>query len=104
MHGEREKLLAFICSCVFLASCVSSKKLTDRAIYFKNISDSALHKAIPPSESLIQKGDILYIGVITPNEKSAQLFNQPNFYAGSNVISGTSTGSSSSPTQGYLVN
>jgi polysaccharide export outer membrane protein len=42
--------------------------------------------------------------VITPNEKSAKLFNMPNFYAGSdNVSSGGSQGGGGAPTQGYLV-
>ena len=104
MGGEMKKLLTFICGCVFLASCVSSKKLTEKAVYFKNISDSALKQATAHYEPLIQKGDILYIGVITPNEKSAQLFNQPNFYAGSNIVGGSSAGTGSTPTQGYLVN
>lgn len=92
--------LYLIALVVFLGSCVSSKELTDKAIYFKNISDSALRHASVQYEPLIQKGDILYIGVITPNEKSAQLFNQPNFYAGSDrgIISAESS------TQGYLVN
>jgi polysaccharide export outer membrane protein len=102
--GTKEKLLALLCTCIFFASCVSSKRLTEKAIYFKNISDSALQKAAIQYEPQIQKGDILYIGVITPNEKSAQLFNQPNFYAGSNVITGSSTSTTSGPTQGYLVN
>ncbi len=96
--------LYLIALVVFLGSCASSKELTDKAIYFKNISDSALQHASVQYEPLIQRGDILYIGVITPNEKSAQLFNQPNFYAGSDRIQGVSTGSSSGPTQGYLVN
>lgn len=96
--------LYLIALVIFLGSCVSSKELTDKAIYFKNISDSALRHASVQYEPLIQKGDILYIGVITPNEKSAQLFNQPNFYAGSDRIQGVASGSSGGPTQGYLVN
>ncbi len=102
---EMKRLMIFFGSCFFLFSCVSSKKLTDDSIYFKNISDSVLKISGSHYEPLIQKGDILYIGVITPNEKSAQLFNQPNFYAGSDRITGVaSANTSSGPTQGYLVN
>ncbi len=89
---------------LFFVSCTSSKALTDRTIYFKNISDSALQLASRQYEPRIQKGDILYIGVFTPNEKSAQLFNQPNFYAGSDRMSGGGGANSAGPTQGYLVN
>jgi len=85
-------------------SCTSSKALTDRTVYFKNISDSALQMTTIPYEPRIQKGDILYIGVFTRNEKSAQLFNQPNFYAGSERTSGGGGLNAAGPTQGYLVN
>ncbi len=100
-----KQLFIFFGSCFFLFSCVSSKKLTEDAIYFKNISDSVISISGSAYEPLIQKGDILYIGVITPNEKSSQLFNQPNFYAGSDRVAGAATsGTSGGPTQGYLVN
>lgn len=93
-------LYALVLIC-FFCSCTSFKKLTDRTVYFKNISDSALGAAAVQYEPRIQKGDILYIGVFTPNEKSAQLFNQPNFYGGSDRASAGA--SSTGPTQGYLV-
>lgn len=96
-------LICIVALGVLFASCTSSKALTDRTIYFKNISDSALQMTAIPYEPRIQKGDILYIGVFTPNEKSAQLFNQPNFYAGSERLAGGGS-NAAGPTQGYLVN
>jgi polysaccharide biosynthesis/export protein len=67
-------------------SCISVKKQTQDALYFKDISDSLLQKQANDFEPIIQKGDILSIAVITPNEQSARLFNQPG---SSNMSSGT---------------
>lgn len=86
-----------------LPSCTPTKTLTQRAVYFKGISDSALALTSPEYEPVLQKGDILYIGVITPNEKSAKLFNMPNFYAGTDNAPVNSNSSVSNPTQGYLI-
>ncbi|MBA4166669.1 MAG: polysaccharide biosynthesis/export family protein [Chitinophagaceae bacterium] len=87
-----------------LTSCLSNKKLTDRSVYFKNISDSILNKASIEYEPVFQKGDILSISVITPNEKSARLFNQPNSIAGSSSGGDASVGTSSPVQGGYLIN
>lgn len=65
-------------SVVFLASCVSSKKLTEQSVYFRNISDSLLQRSAADFEPRFQKGDILSISVITPNESSSRIFNRPN--------------------------
>jgi polysaccharide export outer membrane protein len=81
-------------------SCISVKKQTQDALYFKDISDSLLQKQANDFEPIIQKGDILSIAVITPNEQSARLFNQP----GSNMSSGTDGMSSNNTVSGYLVN
>lgn len=98
-------VLFFIALSCFFTACVSNKNLTKRALYFRDISDSMLQKtAAMEYDPVLQKGDILYIGVITPNEKSSRLFNQNNYSAGpeSAGSEGTSTASSAS-TQGYLI-
>jgi polysaccharide biosynthesis/export protein len=82
-------------------SCISVKKQTQDALYFKDISDSLLQKQANDFEPIIQKGDILSIAVITPNEQSARLFNQPG---SSNMSSGTDGTSSNNTVSGYLVN
>ncbi len=93
-----QKLLLPVLAVLSLTACTSNKKLTQRSVYFSNISDSMLKTAVTEYEPILQKGDILYIGVITPNEKSAKLFNMPNFYAGSdNVNSGGSRGGGGAP-------
>lgn len=86
-----------------LSSCVSNKELTQRSIYFKQVTDSLLSASAPTYQSEIQKGDILYIGVHTANEASAQLYNQQNFYAGSTGAP-TSANMANNPALGYLVN
>ena len=87
---------------ISLGSCVSAKKQTDKALYFRGISDSLLQKAMVEYEPVFQKGDILSITVITPNESSARLFNQPvSNVGGASAEDGTV---SAAPSQGYLVN
>lgn len=83
-------------------SCTSTKELTQDARYFKGISDSMLQKTAKDYEPVFQKGDILSIRVITPNENSARLFNQSTYTRSSEI----STGDNSVPnsTSGYLIN
>lgn len=83
-----------------LFSCKSSKKLTKEAIYFREISDSMLQHAAEQYEPVLQKGDILSIIVITPNEASAKLFNQPN--ATESAISPSASGGAGG-SSGYLI-
>lgn len=97
-----QRLLLPILTVLSLSACTSNKKLTQRSVYFRNISDSMLKGAVTEYEPVLQKGDILYIGVVTPNEKSAKMFNMPNFYAGSDNVNSGNTGGGAS-TQGYLV-
>jgi polysaccharide export outer membrane protein len=85
--------------CVCISSCVSSRKLTERAVYFKGISDSMLKAAPVEYEPIIQKGDILSVSVITTNERSSRFFNPVS--AGS-MSGGEATSANAS--QGYLVN
>lgn len=99
-----QKLVIPLLAVLSLAACTPNKKLTENSVYFRNLNDSMLKKAIAEYEPVFQKGDILYIGVITPNEKSAKLFNMPNFYGGSDNVSGTGGAQSGATnTQGYLV-
>ena len=64
------RLVVLVMAGFVLFSCNTNKKLTEQSIYFKNISDSLLKKAVTEYEPLLQKGDILSIIVITPNENS----------------------------------
>ena len=85
-------------------ACVSNKELTTRSQYFREISDSILKKASIEYEPVFQKGDILSISVITPNEMSSRLFNQPNFSAGAAGNSVDDAGTGPQIPGGYLVN
>ena len=84
-----------------LFSCGTNKKLTEQSIYFRNISDSMLQKAAQSFEPVLQRGDILSIVVITPNENSSKLFNRPNASESSLNSEGSSGGSATGG--GYLV-
>jgi polysaccharide biosynthesis/export protein len=85
--------------CVCIVSCVSSRKLTEKAVYFKGISDSMLKAAPVEYEPIIQKGDILSVSVITTNERSSRFFNSvsPGTISGGEAVSANAS-------QGYLVN
>lgn len=91
--------LALLAAASF-TSCVSAKKQTENANYFRNITDSLLQKATVEYEPVFQKGDILSISVITSNEKSAMLFNQPSS-RGAGISAEGSAGLTAS--QGYLI-
>lgn len=93
------KFLLPILVIALFTSCVSNKELTDQALYFKNINDSILKSSDQSFKSEVQKGDILYIGVLTANEESVKLFNQQNFYAGAQ----SGAAMASNPAVGYLV-
>jgi polysaccharide biosynthesis/export protein len=99
---KRWCVLFFITS--YVVGCVSAKKQTQEAIYFRDISDSMLNKASKEFEPIIQKGDILSINVITANEQSARLFNQPNSYTIASSSSGEGLPGAGVPGSGYLVN
>ena len=85
---------------ISLASCVNTKKLSQEAVYFQNVTDSSLRNSIVNYESIIQKGDILGIKVMTANESSSRIFNQQTMSVATaaNAASGAADGSS-----GYLV-
>ena len=95
------RLIMFLIAGSVLFSCKTNQKLTEKSIYFKNISDSMLlQKALQEYEPIMQKGDILSIVVVTPNENSTRLFNRPNASGSSSSPDGSSGGSSSG---GYLI-
>lgn len=75
-------------------SCGSSKKAYQSALYFRDIGDSMKHLAPIQFEQRFLPGDILYIAVITPNEKMSTLLNQP--------VNMSTDGSAGGP-MGYLV-
>ncbi len=96
------RLIMVLIAAILLVSCKTNQKLTEQSIYFKNISDSMLiQKALQEYEPIMQKGDILSIVVITPNESSTRLFNRPNASGSSSTPDGSSGGSSSGG--GYLI-
>lgn len=88
----------------FLSSCVSNKELTRKSQYFTQISDSLLAKAATEHEPVFQKGDILSIAVITPNELSSRLFNQPNGTATPQGEATAGAGNVAQANGGYLIN
>ena len=94
------KFLVPVLILALLSSCISNKELTRQAVYFRNVSDSLLQSSAPTYRSEIQKGDILYIGVLSANEASTKLFNQQNFYAGAET---GAANIASNPAVGYLV-
>ena len=95
---QQVSLLALLV--ISLASCVNTKKLSQEAVYFQNVTDSSLRNSIVNYESIIQKGDILGIKVMTANESSSRIFNQQTMSVATaaNAASGAADGSS-----GYLV-
>jgi len=95
------RLVFFLLAGTVLFSCKTNQRLTEQSIYFRNISDSMLQKAALSYEPVLQKGDILSIVVVTPNEASSRLFNRPNTSAGSLNSDGSSSGASSGG--GYLI-
>lgn len=95
-----KRALLIVFAIGMLAACRSTKKLTEQSVYFRNISDSMLNKKALEYEPVLQKGDILSIVVITPNENSSRLFNRPNV----NSVGGTGEASAGSAAgSGYLI-
>ena len=86
---------------ISFASCVNPKKLSKEAIYFQNVTDSSLRASIVNYESVIQKGDILGIKVLTANEASSRLLNQQTVSVAAG--SGNATGGSTEASTAYLV-
>jgi len=56
------------------SSCVTNKRLP----YFQNLNDTTFMLANKNFEPLIQKGDILYVGVTSSDPASAAIFNTVN--------------------------
>jgi polysaccharide biosynthesis/export protein len=72
------RLFIFMVAATLVFSCKTNQKITEQSIYFRNISDSMLQKQALAFEPVLQRGDILSIVVVTPNEASSKLFNRPN--------------------------
>lgn len=83
-----------------VTACTSSKELTRNSLYFRDISDSLLTQAPLEYEPVFQKGDILSIAVITPNESTARLFNQQPAGQARSSAEGQSTPGAA---EGYLI-
>ena len=97
MHYFRLGLMAIIIFTFSLTSCVSTKKV----IYLNNINDTTaggLSNAKTIFEAPIQKNDILSIAIGGSNPEDLVTLN-----SGSGIIPGSTAGSSSSSSVGYLV-
>jgi len=81
---------------LFLSSCGTNKRLTEQAIYFKNLNDSLLKQASAPYDPVFQKGDILGIFVSTANESGARLMNP-------GVAASSGSGDSEKSVRDYLI-
>lgn len=99
---RRQFSLLLLLSVVLFASCGTNKKLLQRSLYFRDLTDSLLQQPVATFEQKLQPGDILYIGVNTPSEAHAKLLNQPNFVAGPSAGGAGSASTGGGPT-GYLV-
>lgn len=95
------RFLLFALSVSLFTSCASSKEQTKNAVYFSKLTDSLLQATTVEYEPVFQKGDILAIRVITPNQTSARLFNLPASY-GSNTA-GVQGSAQAEASEGYLV-
>jgi polysaccharide export outer membrane protein len=95
------RLVFFLIAGAVLYSCKTNQKLTEQSVYFKSISDSMLLKASQSYEPVLQKGDILSIVVVTPNEASSKLFNRPN--ASENSVNSDGSAGGGNSGGGYLI-
>src|SRR6478752_2863272 len=96
-----QQISVFFLLVIALTSCVSSKKLSQDAIYFQHVTDSSLRASVVNYESVIQKGDILGIRVMTANETSSRVLNQQTVSVTSTGT--TASGGSNEASSGYLV-
>lgn len=99
MNNPILRAFLLLVATISIYSCGHTKKLTEQSVYFKEISDSMLQKKALEYEPILQKGDILSIVVITPNETSSRLFNRPNASDGATAESSQGGGAGT----GYLV-
>src|SRR6478672_7296034 len=95
------RLFIFLLAGTVLYSCKTNQRITQQSVYFMEISDSMLLKAAQAYEPVLQKGDILSIVVITPNESSSKLFNRPT--ASGMAASGEGSAGSAATGGGYLI-
>jgi polysaccharide export outer membrane protein len=67
-------LILLVTVSISLSSCFSNKRLA----YFQNLNDTTFTLANRNFEPLVQKGDILYVGVTSSDPMSAAQFNSAN--------------------------
>ncbi|QEC41053.1 polysaccharide biosynthesis/export family protein [Pseudobacter ginsenosidimutans] len=77
MHHRLVLFLLVVGIVIIGTSCGSSRKSYNQALYFRDLDDSLSRLAPQNFEQRFQPGDILYVGVSTPNEKMAAILNQP---------------------------
>jgi polysaccharide biosynthesis/export protein len=97
-----QQISVLILSALAVTSCVSSKKLSQEAIYFQKVTDSSLRASVVNYQSIVQNGDILGIRIMTANEASSRLLNQQTVPV-SSAGSSTPGASSNESSTGYLV-
>lgn len=78
---------------ILLVSCVSCVN-TKQVLYINDVADTTLVATQLGLEPVIQRNDLLSISVSSLSSQATQVFNAPNFTAGSN---------GHSPVEGYLV-
>lgn len=99
--GKRLFLIVLSLLCLFMTSCVNTKKV----VYFNNIQDTTLQNAGVNAESVIQKNDLLNITVSSLNPEASLIFNMPNQVSSLSAVTNATpalTGGSQ-PLVGYLV-
>jgi polysaccharide biosynthesis/export protein len=82
---------------VFVSSCADTKKL----VYFDNIQDTNIPQKSAPTETIIQRNDLISIAVNSLNPEATAIFNAPNE---STPNANNATANDNTLTVGYLVN
>lgn len=91
-------IIQFSVSVVIFSSCSNQRKMT----YFPGLNDTTIHLVNKDFEPVIQKGDILYVGVTSADPISSAAFNSSNIQPSQNPAGGTNF--SQNVTSGLLVN
>jgi polysaccharide biosynthesis/export protein len=91
-------LLPFFLGTVFLYSCNYNRQIT----YFPDLKDTSIALVNKNFEPIIQKGDILYMGVTSADPISSATFNSSNIQPSQNAGGGANF--SQNVTAGLLVN
>ena len=94
----KTSLVSFVVGMIFLSSCSTQRKMT----YFPGLNDTTIHLVNKNFEPVIQKGDILYVGVTSADPVSSAAFNSSNIQPAQNASGGTNF--TQNVTSGLLVN